>query len=72
MNVNGVSTIADRIERALARIEAVVARPAQSAPGQDSARAFAELSARHEALREEAKAALDGLAALITDAKGAD
>ncbi len=70
MSVNGASTIAERIERALARIEAAAARPAPPVTAPDAVRALAELSARHEALRGEARAALDGLAALIADTKG--
>lgn len=51
-----------RIERALARIDAALARPIQS-QGNDIANA--ELSARHDSLRNETRKALAELEALI-------
>lgn len=63
MSDNGAFTAIERIERALARIEAASARAPQS-PNNDLA--LAEMTARHSALRGEAQRALADLDALMT------
>ncbi len=63
-------TLMDRIERALARIEAALARPAPAvSSNQESLRALAELSARHDMLKTETQAALDALSNIIVHSK---
>ena len=62
MSENGALTALQRIERALARIEAASAAALQS-PAND--RALAELNARHDALRAETRQALADLDALL-------
>ena len=64
MSDNGVFTAIERIERALARIEAVSAHAPQ-APNTDLA--LAEMTARHRALRDETQRALADLDSLITE-----
>ena len=66
MSDNGAFTAIDRIERALARIEAAAARAPQS-PGNDLA--LAEMAARHQALRAETQRALADIDALMTGTK---
>jgi hypothetical protein len=66
MSDNGAFTAIERIERALARIEAVSARAPQS-PSNDLA--LAELTARHAALRTEAQRALADLDALMAESR---
>ena len=66
MSVNDGLTAIARIEHAIARIEAIAARPAPM-PGPDLA--FAELTARHEALRRDAQQALAELSGLIAAAE---
>ena len=62
MSDNGVFTAIERIERALARIEAVSAHAPQ-APNNDLA--LAEMTARHRALSDETRRALADLDALL-------
>lgn len=64
MSENGAFTAIERIERALARIEAASASPPQ-APGNDLA--LAEMTARHRALREETERALADLDSLMAE-----
>lgn len=59
----GAFSAIERIERALARIEAVSVLAPQT-PGNDLA--LAEMSARHRALREETQRALAELDSLMT------
>lgn len=62
MSDNGAFTAIERIERALARIEAASARTPQSFTND---LALAELTARHGALRTETQRALADLDALM-------
>ncbi len=64
MSDNGAFTAIERIERALARIEAASASPPQP-PGNDLA--LAEMTARHRALREETQRALADLDSLMAE-----
>lgn len=64
MSDNGAFTAIERIERALARIEAATSRAPQSS-GNDLA--LAEMTARHRALRTETQQALADLDALMVD-----
>jgi hypothetical protein len=61
----GAKTAIERIERAFARIEAALSRPA---PSRDIA--GAEFIARHEALRGETRQALADLNRVIAQAGG--
>ena len=62
MSDNGVFTAIERIERALALIEAASARQTQPA---NNDLALAEMTARHRALRAETQTALADLDALV-------
>ncbi len=62
MSDNGAFTAIERIERALARIEAASAQSSQS-KGNDLA--LAEMTARHRALSDETRRALADLDALL-------
>jgi hypothetical protein len=62
MSENGAFAAIERIERALARIEAASAQPPAA---QNNDLALAELSARHQALREETRRALADLDTLV-------
>lgn len=62
MSEDGAFTAVQRIERALARIEAVSARTPQSS---NSDLALAEMTARHDALRRETRQALIELDTLM-------
>lgn len=64
MSDKGAFTAIERIERALARIEAVSASSPQTS-GNDLA--LAEMSARHRALREETQRALADMDSLMTE-----
>lgn len=66
MSDNGAFTAIERIERALARIEAASAQPPQS---QGNDLALAEMTARHRALRDETRRALADLDALMARAQ---
>lgn len=57
----------DRIERALARVEAVAQRPAAAA---DQEPAFSALQTRHLALKSETQVAIAELDRLISAARG--
>ena len=63
MSDNGAFTAIERIERALARIEAASARAPQP---QNNDLALAEMTARHRVLRDETRRALTDLDALMT------
>jgi hypothetical protein len=58
-----------RIERALARIEAVADRPSPTAPAEDSAE-LERLRAAHEALRSRVAGAIGEVDRLLTSAGG--
>ena len=64
MSDNGAFTAIERIERALARIEAASAQ-ASYQPSNDLA--LAEMSARHRALRAETQQAMADLDALMAE-----
>lgn len=66
MSDNGAFTAIERIERALARIEAASVQPPKP---QSSDLALAEMAARHRALRDETRRALTDLDALIMESQ---
>ena len=66
MSDNGVFTAIERIERALARIEAASARHTQSA---NNDLALAEMTARHRALRAETQMVLADLDTLMAGSR---
>ena len=66
MSDNGVFTAIERIERALARIEAASARQAHPA---NNDLALAEMSARHRALRAETQKTLADLDILLAGSR---
>jgi len=66
MSDNGAFTAIERIERALARIEAASVQPPKP---QSNDLALAEMAARHRALRDETGRALADLDALMTESQ---